>query len=687
MALNILPGSLRHVLSSLPFGAALYQADGTLIEANDGFLDLIASGLDTRFQILFGRTLDEVASLADTVLVGGKHLAVAATPHDGTWLVQAQDITNVVERTTVALEEARRDTLTGLFTRVHVLPELQRIGRERARPAAVLMIDLDRFKSVNDTLGHGIGDQLLTKVAERLKTAVRPADLLARMGGDEFVVLQFGGEQPAGAEALAKRLVELVGRPYIVDGHMIDIGASVGITIAEDGEPEQLLKQADIALYRAKEGGRGRYTFFEQSMDDEMQGRRRLEIELRRAIAFRQFELHYQPQVCLHSQRVTGMEALIRWQHPDSGLIGPNMFVPLAEDTGMIIPIGEWVIRQACEHAASWSGALNVAVNVSAKQLVSGKLVDTVTEALAHAGLPAERLEVEITESVLMTDCGNTLETLHALRALGVKVSMDDFGTGYSSLSYLSSFPFDKIKIDQSFVRAKDPAKADGIIRAITAIGKHLGMTTLAEGVETSAQLSALALSGCGSVQGFLLSEAVPANEVPALLDRLAAGATAAIRYDASAMPSAEAELYRLVYYSQNMIVGLDEEVQETIDQILRTSRRNNAAVAVTGALMFTDGFFAQILEGSRVEVEQIFERIQLDERHSDVRLLAFEPTETRMFNAWSMAFVGADAGAQIRFGHYAAASGFILETANANDICFKLLRLLKDEDARSLAA
>jgi EAL domain-containing protein (putative c-di-GMP-specific phosphodiesterase class I) len=381
------------------------------------------------------------------------------------------------------------------------------------------------------------------------------------------------------------------------------------------------------------------------------------------------------------------MEALIRWQHPERGLINPNMFVPLAEETALIVPIGEWVIRQACEDAASWNGELNVAVNVSAKQLISGKLVNTVKEALAHAGLAARRLEVEITESVLMTDCESTLETLHALRALGVKVSMDDFGTGYSSLSYLSSFPFDKIKIDQSFVRAKDPAKADGIIRAITAIGEHLGMTTIAEGVETSAQLSALALTGCGSVQGFLLSKAVPASQVPALLDRLALAPLQPRKEEDAPAAITESNLYRLVYYSENRILGLDEEVRQAVGQILDASRRNNAAVGVTGALMFTSGFFAQVLEGERAEVERIFERIQIDDRHGDVRLLSFEPAPLRMFRAWAMAFVGLDANGRSRFGHLAASSDFDFEAADADAMCQKLRRLLEEEDSRAIAA
>jgi predicted signal transduction protein with EAL and GGDEF domain len=517
-----------------------------------------------------------------------------------------------------------------------------------------------------------------------LSASLRATDKVARLGGDEFAVLQVGSEQPAGAETTAKRLVEVLSRPYVIEGHMVDIGASIGIGIVGDGVTgEALLKQADMALYRAKDGGRGRYTFFEHHMDAEMQERRSLEIDLRRALAFRQFELHYQPQMCVTTQTITGMEALIRWRHPTRGLVAPADFIALAEETGLIVPIGEWVIRQACQDAASWPGEASVAVNVSAKQLASGKLVRAVQDALARAGIPAARLEVEITESVLMSDVRDCVDTLHRLRDLGVRVSMDDFGTGYSSLSYLNSFPFDKIKIDQSFVRQGDAARNDGIVRAITAIGRHLGMSTIAEGVETEAQLESMTASGCGSVQGFLVSRPVPSEEVLALFERLCLHPRSGGIGQAAAemIVAAEPGVHRLVYYSRNAIYGLDEEVSGSVGAILAASQRNNARVGVTGALMFTDGFFAQVLEGSLTAVEQVFERIQLDDRHAEVQLLSFGPVERRLFPNWSMAFVGnAERGRQ-QFGHYAASSGFDFAAVSGDDMVVHLRALLVDEE------
>ena len=524
-------------------------------------------------------------------------------------------------------------------------------------------------------------------------SALRKSDRLARLGGDEFAVLQFDAEQPGGAETLAKRMVELVGRPYVIDGHMIDIGASVGIALTGTVlDTADFMKQADIALYKAKQAGRGQYCFFEPSMNAEMQERRALEIDLRRALAFRQFELHYQPQVDLKTQKVTGMEALIRWHHPERGMVSPMAFIPLAEETGLIIPIGEWVIRQACEHAATWLSPLPVAVNVSAKQLASGKLINTVASALAHSGLDPDRLEMEITESVMMADVTNCVATMHSLRDLGIRISMDDFGTGYSSLSHLHSFPFHTIKIDQSFVRSMDAEKSEGIIRAITAIGKHLGMTTIAEGVETTAQLDRVTDSGCGSAQGYLFSRPVAADEVAGVLARLAATATAPVEPVEEVErelhgPMAEANLYRLVYYSRNAIMGLEEEVRAAVDQILATSQRNNARVGVTGALMFTDGLFAQVLEGQREAVEAVFERIQLDERHGEVRLLSFGPADVRVFPSWAMAYVGQTVEGMAKFGNYGAASGFDYVAADGDEITSQLRALLMDEERLLLRA
>lgn len=439
---------------------------------------------------------------------------------DQGWAITFEDVTARRAAEVQADEMARHDPLTGLPNRLLLRERLKEaVGRlQRSGEAcAVLLIDLDRFKPINDTLGHPMGDALLKKVADRLRSTVRPTDTVARIGGDEFVILQAGIQEAASTQALARRLVDLVGRAYMIDGHLLTIGASVGVALApNDGiEADKLLKNADLALYRAKLDGRATYRFFEPEMDARMQARRRLELDMRQALARREFQLHYQPQMQLEGNRLVGCEALIRWQHPERGMVSPLDFIPLAEEIGLIVPIGEWVIRQACRDAVTWPAPLSVAVNVSPAQFKNERLVEMVMSALSSSGLPATRLEVEITEGVLLQQNEKTLQTLHRLRELGVRVSMDDFGTGYSSLSYLRSFPFDKIKIDRSFI-SDISGKRDGeaIIRAIAGLGKSLGMTTVAEGVETADQMERIRAEGCTDVQGYLISKPVSASEV-----------------------------------------------------------------------------------------------------------------------------------------------------------------------------
>ncbi|ACA16311.1 diguanylate cyclase/phosphodiesterase [Methylobacterium sp. 4-46] len=425
-----------------------------------------------------------------------------------------------------AAETARLDPLTRLPNRLLLRERLgaalDRLAR-RGEGCALLLVDLDRFKPVNDTLGHPVGDALLEKVADRLRATVRAEDTVARIGGDEFVVLQSAVRDAADTTALAQRLVDLIGRAYMIEGHLVSIGASLGIALApQDGtDPDRLLKSADLALYRAKRDGRATFRFFEPTMDAQMQARRQLELDMRQALARREFEIHYQPQLNLLEERLTGCEALLRWRHPVRGMVSPAEFIPLAEEIGLIVPIGDWVIRQACHDAVRWPRPITVAVNVSPAQFKGDRLVDTVVSALARSGLPAPRLEIEITEGLLLQDDAQTLRTLHRLRDLGVRVSMDDFGTGYSSLSYLRAFPFDKIKIDRSFVRdmAQKP-DGDAIIRAIAGLGRSLGMTTVAEGVETPEQMRRIRAEGCTDVQGYLVSRPIPADDLLALLAR-----------------------------------------------------------------------------------------------------------------------------------------------------------------------
>ncbi|MEW6391904.1 MAG: EAL domain-containing protein [Pseudomonadota bacterium] len=419
---------------------------------------------------------------------------------------------------------AHYDPLTDLPNRVLFQKSLVEALARRARKddqLAVHFIDLDRFKTVNDTLGHPLGDALLREAAERLRRCVREGDTVARLGGDEFAVVQTGLSDMSGATRLAARIVTAMAAPFDLAGHQVVIGASVGVAASpSDGEDaDELLKKADMALYRAKGDGRGAFHFFERAMDEQLQARRALELDLRRALQDGEFELFYQPLYHLDDERVTGCEALLRWRHPERGMVSPADFIPLAEEIGLIVPLGDWVLRNACAEAARWPDHVRLAVNLSPAQFRDRGLVATVVSALAASGLPAHRLELEITESVLLQDSAANMTMLHDLKALGVRISMDDFGTGYSSLSYLRSFPFDKIKIDQTFVRdILHDSDALAIIKAVLDLGASMGVVTTAEGVETQAQLDALRGQGCAEIQGYFISRPAPAGEIAKML-------------------------------------------------------------------------------------------------------------------------------------------------------------------------
>jgi diguanylate cyclase (GGDEF)-like protein/PAS domain S-box-containing protein len=419
---------------------------------------------------------------------------------------------------------AQHDGLTGLPNRNLLRQQMDDILLHTKRSSdkvAVLVLGLDNFKAVNDTLGHGIGDKLLRGVAKRLRSTLREEDVLARLNSDEFAIVQSGLTRPEDAVLLSRRLLEAIGDPYLLDGHSIVIGASIGIAMAPgDGdESEKLLKSADMALSRAKNDSRGTFSFFEAGMDARAQSRRKIEIDLRDAIQNDVLRPYYQPLIDLATGRITGFEALVRWPHPERGMISPAEFIPVAEDTGLINPLGGLMLRRACTDAALWPDDVRVAVNLSPLQFRGGNLLSVVTDALKQSGLPAKRLELEITETLLLEKSSQVLAALHALRALGVRISMDDFGTGYSSLSYLRSFPFDKIKIDQSFVRDLAANRdAQAIVRSIISLGIGLGVTITAEGVETEAELSCLRAEGCHEGQGFLFSRARPNAEIISLL-------------------------------------------------------------------------------------------------------------------------------------------------------------------------
>jgi diguanylate cyclase (GGDEF)-like protein len=460
-------------------------------------------------------------------LTDGRIISVSRQPMtDGGWVDTFDDITDRRRAEAKIAYMARHDALTDLPNRVFFYEEMERCLGELANGGclAVFSLDLDHFKAVNDTLGHPAGDKLLQLVAERMRSCVRKDDIASRLGGDEFAVLQVGIGEPGETAALAARLIETISAPYDLDDHQVMVGTSVGIAIApaDSMEPDQLMKNADLALYRAKADGGGAYRFFEPQMDARMRARRALELELRKAIVNREFELLYQPLVNLKTGRVTGAEALVRWNHAERGLIPPAEFIPLAEETGLIVPLGEWVLKQACAEAAAWPDDIMIAVNLSPAQFKSHNLVHAVVKAFTGAGLAPGRLELEITELVLLRENEGAFAVLHQLRDLGVRIAMDDFGTGYSSLGYLRSFPFDKIKIDQSFIRdvaTKDDSLA--IVRAVVGLGSSLGITTTAEGVETAAQLEQLRAEGCNEFQGFLFSPPRPAGEVRRLFSEM----------------------------------------------------------------------------------------------------------------------------------------------------------------------
>ncbi len=418
---------------------------------------------------------------------------------------------------------ANHDPLTRLANRAqfHDLTARALVTSGRHESIAVLCLDLDGFKNVNDTLGHGAGDALLLAVADRLRLCAEQTDVVARLGGDEFAILRADTTGPEEACRLAEGILAAINEPYLIDDHRVVVGTSIGINVASRSETkiETLIKNADVALYQSKADGRGTYRVFQSEMNIRLQERRALEADLRAALELGQFELFYQPIVNIASKQIVAFEALLRWNHPQKGMVSPATFIPLAEETGLIAPIGDWVLQQACRDAASWSDNIKVAVNLSPVQFRRGTLVMSVTRALAGAALHGSRLELEITESILLQDEEMTRNILNNLRVLGVQIAIDDFGTGYSALSYLRNFPLDKIKIDQSFIRdLSEKANAAAIVRAISELGAALDMTIVAEGVETAEQLMILGHQRCTEAQGYFIARPQPAAQLTQLL-------------------------------------------------------------------------------------------------------------------------------------------------------------------------
>ncbi|WP_076858809.1 EAL domain-containing protein [Bradyrhizobium mercantei] len=543
---------LDTALENMSQGLCMFDADGRIMLFNERYSEIMGRGRVPLQGRLLIDVLQDLHSIGEwdgdptefchalvaeakagnsaTRIVSRNERAIRVVDQPmkgGGWVATFEDITEWQQAQEQISHMARHDALTNLPNRTLFREQLEKASRlaKRSDQLAVLCLDLDHFKEINDTLGHPIGDALLREVARRLGECVTEHDTVARLGGDEFAIVQFCSNcEPSVVSSLASCVVERIAAPYEIGGHQLVIGVSIGISLApEDGkDPDELLQKADLALYRAKADGRGTYRFFETGMDARAQARRLLERDLRLALERDEFEVYYQPIRDVEGDRVVAFEALARWNHAQRGLIAPNNFIPVAEETGLIVPLGEVVLRKACVEAARWPADIAVAVNLSPVQFKNPNLVSSVKAALDASGLSADRLELEITESVLLQNSEATLAVLHELRGFGVRISLDDFGTGYSSLSYLRSFPFDKIKIDRSFVTdlaTREDSMA--IVRAVTGLGKSLGIVTTAEGVETDTQFDLLRQEGCTQAQGYLFSPPRPAADVIKMLHRM----------------------------------------------------------------------------------------------------------------------------------------------------------------------
>lgn len=537
-------------LANMSQGLLMYDADGKMIVRNRRFLELYnVTAADFPLGTTHRDALERLLELGiytkidvDSEVAKTEACLVAAKPHSayryltdgrtvlvtrqpmsgGGWVVTFDDVTERRRTEERMTHLAHHDTLTALPNRSMFRERLDLALEDvAAPPLAILSLDLDRFKVINDTWGHPAGDWLLKSVAERLQRCLHnETDIVARFGGDEFVIMQFNSRGTADAEKLAKRIVEAIAKPFRDKSRDMHVGISMGIAIfPSDGrDADTLLKNADTALYRAKSEGRNLYRFFEPAMDAIVQARRALEVDLETALSRQELDLDFQPIMHIASGEIIGAEALMRWHSPARGTVAPDAFIPVAEETGLIVPFGEWALRTACTAAASWPPGLRIAVNVSAVQLKSGGFARDVISALAFSGVPARQLELEITETVLMDESKTVLKTLRQLRDLGIRIALDDFGTGYSSLGYLRRFPVDKIKIDRSFIRDMGNRDTAAIVRTIIGLGNELGIVVTAEGVETEVQLDMLRDNGCVEAQGYLIGVPSKAADIQRLL-------------------------------------------------------------------------------------------------------------------------------------------------------------------------
>jgi diguanylate cyclase (GGDEF)-like protein len=546
-----LAGQFDTALNNMPHGLCMFRADGRLAVMNNRFREMLNLPDDIVNRDMSASDIVDACVTGGTITAASGKLILAEIEHTQTrdmitsdpditrdwslsWTFQpmagggavvlVEDITERRRAEARISHLARYDELTALPNRVNFRDEIERLlklPRGAGRLSALLFIDLDQFKQVNDTLGHPCGDQLLCAVADRLRQMLRPEDFVARFGGDEFVVYLRGIDVDEEAAGLARRIVDYLSEPYKIDNHLVEIGASVGIATTSPGiDADTLLKNADMALYRAKADGRGTYCFFRDEMAQTVEARRILELDLRKALLSEEFELFYQPLINLGSGKITTCEALLRWNHPSRGTVSPADIIPVAEDMGLIVDLGHWILRKACAECMKWPDGVSVAVNFSPQQFHQRDVLNEVRHALESSGLPAHRLEIEITESSLLHNTQLTHDVLTQLHSLGVRISLDDFGTGYSSLSYLHNFPLQKVKIDRSFLEGIDSDRPLTLLRGVARLSADLGMSVVIEGIETNEQLELISADGTVTeAQGYLFSRPVPAGQMRQLLN------------------------------------------------------------------------------------------------------------------------------------------------------------------------
>ncbi len=527
------------LVSQLPHGICHFDANNFVLVANRAFTSQLE--LSEPDEIL-GLSREELLNqISDSQLKDA--LMQITDKHDGCCEPQPTCVATDSDSVTISCEalesggyalllnnnqnlvaKKNLDSLTNVLNRegfAEKLEEICKLAMESGEPVSLLYLDLDRFKHVNDTYGHETGDQVLISVTDRIKEEIRATDIFARLGGDEFAIIQTNSPQPSGSRTLGRRIIESVSKPIHLNGHDVSVGVSVGMSIFPyDAESaSELLQISDLAMYSAKASGRNQMRYFEPAMSERLNARRTLETDLLRGLEHDQFELYYQPVKDVANDQIVAIEALIRWNHPELGMVSPDQFISVAEESGLIVQLGEWVLRQACEEAVQWPGDVRVAVNVSTVQLRDRRFASLVLDVLRETGLAPHRLELEITESALVADVDLTIAILKELRDNGVKIALDDFGTGYSSINYLRRFPFDKIKTDRSFVSgATSDSESAALVRMIAALGVSLSVATTAEGVETQSEIDMVREAGCSQIQGYALSRPVPSSELAKLL-------------------------------------------------------------------------------------------------------------------------------------------------------------------------